>query len=235
MSGYDKEKIKKLIIKKYKLKIKPEVLNNNIDGLVEEFIENREFVKKNDLKIKDLPTPEEVGLWFEDELKEEDFMEGLKYNDPWMKVDMYKIYQKDKLAKDVYKNLYNLKWSIDKDVNKNIELMIKLLILADRPSTTPENRNIIISRLVNIALLGTVRFYHLERRPFFRESQIANIIKYFFKVLSLIHSIKEGKYKDKKIGGEIYIFKSLEPSSKTKSSEEDEEDEDPEELEKDES
>lgn len=213
MSGYDKEKIKKHLLKKYKSKLKPAVLEANIDGLVDEFIENREFVKTNNLRVKDLPTQHEISLWFEDELTEEDFAESLKTNDPWMKIDLSKIYQKDKLAKEVYKNLYDLKWSVEDEVDKSIELMIKLMKLADRPSTTQINRDIIIARLVNIALLGTVRFYHIERRPFLKESQISQVIKYFFKVLSLISSIKSGKYKDKNLGGEIYIFKSLDSAS----------------------
>lgn len=209
MSSYDKDKIKSIILKKYKGKIKPKVLESNIDGLVNEFIENREFIKNNNLKVSSLPTSEDIKSWFEDELNDENLLESLKNDDPWMKVDMYKIYHKDKLAKEVYKNLYDIKWSITDEIDPNIQLMIKLLKLSDRSSTTKANRDIIISRMVNLALLGTIRYYHLERRPYFKESQISKIIEYFFKVLALIDNVKNGKYKDKNIAGELYIFKSL--------------------------
>jgi hypothetical protein len=221
MATYDNEKIKNLILKKYKGKIKPKVLEANIDGLVKEFIENREFVKNNNLNVSSLPKQEEISAWFEDELSEDELVESLKNDDPWMRVDMYKIYHKDKLAKEVYKNLYDLKWSVDDEVDHNIELMIKLIRLSDRNSTTKINKDIIISRMVNLALLGTVRYYHMERHPYFKESQIHKIIDRFFKVLSLIDSVKHGKYKDKNIGGEIYIFKSLDDIDSSETDSED--------------
>lgn len=211
MPTYDKEKIKKQLYKKYKAKFKPDILNKHIDGLVEEYIENDNFIKKNKLKVKNLPTKSEINSWFEDELEANELLENL--NDPIAKIDLYAIYHKDKLAKEVYKNFYKYKWKRGDEIPIPLKTMIQLLKIAETTKNV-QNKNTIISRLINIALLGTVRFYHLERKPYFKEKQIQKIINYFIGILTLIYKIEHKKFKDVILDEEVYIFKTLDENSK---------------------
>ena len=115
MAEYNREKIKANLKIKYKKKFKPDVLEKHIEGLVDEFIEIREFVKKN--KGSNLPTKEEVTGWFEQKPTEEEIEQYAKEEVSVAKIDVYKIYKGDKLAKEIFKHFYNHKWDPTKEYN----------------------------------------------------------------------------------------------------------------------
>lgn len=210
MATYNKDKIKIILLKKYKNKIKPNVLEQHIDGLVNEYIDNKNFISKNRLKVASLPTKEDIASWFEDELDPNELIKSENDDDPIAKIDISKIYT-DKIAKQVFKHLYDYKWEHNKELNDTIKILVHLYKISE--ATTNEiNKDKIISRLINIALIGTIRFYKLERTPYLRDSQIKYIINKFFKILSLLFNLTSGKYKSKKVKGELYIFKLLNDS-----------------------
>lgn len=212
----DREKIKQSFLKKYKNKIKKDVLEKHIDGLVDEFIENRNFVKDNKLRVNTLPTKDEINSWFEEPFDIENFLKTEENPEDGMtKIDLENIYLKDSLAKDVFKFFYKHKWVITEEPHPILKQFVKLYKIAQN-TPNKHNKNFILSRLINICLLGTIRFYKMERKPYLRESQVVEVINHFFELLEIISKIDEKKIKD--IPNEyVYIFKSLKSLDDVKS------------------
>lgn len=206
MSLNDRQKIKELIIKKMGTKLKKAVLDANIEQLVDEYIENQEFIKKNGSSTNNLPTKSEMKWWFQDKPpadKQIDTENGKK--EDCYEVDIDKFCISDKTALEIFKTLYKFSWKQGADVPPTIKRLISLLKIS-QSTKNRNNKEIIETRLGQIALIGTIRFYHMERKPYLCPSQINRAINYFKEALSLIDKIESGTFKDKKIQGEFFIF-----------------------------
>jgi hypothetical protein len=206
MSLNDRQKIKELIIKKMGNKLKKEVLNNNLEHLVDEYIENQEFIKNNGSDPDELPTKDEMKWWFQDRPEPTEVeveINGVKEECYEVAIDKYCT--TDKIAMEVFKNLYKFKWKQGVDVPIQIKALVRLNKIAET-TKNKNNKELIEARLSQIALIGVIRFYHMERKPYLCPSQINRAISFFKEALCFIDTMDDAKYKDTKIHGEFAIF-----------------------------
>lgn len=205
-SSKDRDKLKEKFIKKYKNKLKPEILEKNIDGLVDEYIENINFIKSNNLTVDSLPSTKEIRGWFEESIEEyiSNNINSME-DEEILQVDIDAIYKKDKLARVIFKEFYSYKWNPNEELHEILKLFIKLYKISNY-NENPNNKKMILSRLGNIAILGVVRFYHKERTPFFKKAEIDLVCKNFLKLLDLIYKVHNKKIKDINLEESIYIF-----------------------------
>lgn len=202
---YDRDDIKKKLLKRYAKKIKKSVLEKNIEGLIDEYIEHQEFVRKNGASTEDIPTKEQIKWWFQDEPQgiEVEISPGVVEEAYEVQID--NICLKDKLAYEVFTTFYKYIWQQGKPVPTVIKQLIRLTKLAET-TKNKKNKEAIRTRLANIALVGVIRFYHKERKPYLCPSQISRAITFFRNALLIIDKIESGKFKDKVVKGDLAIF-----------------------------
>lgn len=202
---YDREEIKKRLLKRYSKKIKKTVLDKNIEGLIDEYIEQQEFVRKNGKSIEDIPTKEQIKWWFQDEPQgiEVEVSPGIVEEAYEVQID--NICLKDKLAYEVFTTFYKYVWKQGEEIPSVIKQLIRLTKLAET-TKNKKNKEAIRTRLANIALVGVIRFYHKERKPYLCPSQISRAITFFRNALLVIDKIESGKYKEKVVKGDLAIF-----------------------------
>jgi hypothetical protein len=174
---------------------------------VDEYIENQTFVQENGDSVSELPSKKEIKWWFQDKADE--------INDPitgegsdLYEVNVDQICLDDKTAHYVYTDLYNYQWQQGDIVDPVILDFIKFNSLAEK-SRDKNVKMKIRTKLYNIALVGTIRFYHMERKPYLTIEQMELIEKNFIKYLKIIDKVSNGEYKDQKVTGSIYIFSGL--------------------------
>ena len=132
-----------------------------------------------------------------------------------MEIQIDEICLKDPIASEVFKHLYKYKYKQGDEVPPIIKGLIKLIKLADM-TKTGKNKTAIKLRLNNIAVVGVIRFYHLERRPYLYPSQINKAINFFRNALLVIDKIEGGSIKDGEIVGELPIFDAFRDDKKKK-------------------
>jgi len=201
---YNRDEIKKIIIKKYSKKIKRIILDKNMNGLIDEHIEKLEFIKKYGDSVDDIPTKDQIKWWFQDEPT------GMTVETSSGKVeDAYEIQVdaiclKDKLASEVFKRLYKYKWKYGDKLPSGIQQLIHLTKLAEK-TKNEKNKEALQSRLANIALVGFIRQYHLERSPYMAPSQISKVINFVRKALLSIDKLALNK-NNGVVEGEVSVF-----------------------------
>lgn len=201
----DRKDIKKELLKKYGKKLKKDILESNIEGLVDEYIEKNEFIQKYGT-VK-FATKDEMKWWFQDNISVDKFEVSPGVFEDVMEIKVDNIYFKEKaIGKQIYKNFYKYCWKPDEPIPEIIKNLIKIHKIAMDIKVDKRTRNFESYRLSDLALLGAIRYYHLERTPYFCRSQINKIITSFRKALDVIDKIETGKFKNEKIIGELPLF-----------------------------
>jgi hypothetical protein len=205
MLNYDREDIRKIILKKLSKKVKKIVLEQNMNGLIDEYIEKQEFIRKYGASIEDNPTKAQIKWWFQDEPKgmEVEVAPG-KFEEAY-EVQVDDICLRDKLASEVFQTLFKYKWKRGQKVPSGIQQLIRLTKLVER-TKNKKNKEALKSRLSNIALVGVIRKYHLVRSPYMSPSQISKAINFVRKSLLSIDKLESAKYKDIEVDEEIAVF-----------------------------
>lgn len=195
---------KEYLLKHFKDKVKPDILDKNIDGLVDEYLEVQEFISKNGADTRTLPSKNDMKWWFQDPINKEELKSTP--GDTICEVKLDEIYLNEPhLAKPIFKTLYCWKW----EHGVALPDTIKELILLERSlqsTTDNQKRKMVEIKLLNLALLGAIRFYSLERKPYLKMTEIQKINDHFKMVLGVIYKIDKGFYGDNKIKGSIYLF-----------------------------
>jgi len=213
---YNRDEIRAAIFKKLGTKVKKQVLDKHIEGLIDEHIENQEFIKKHGLSLEDNPTKEQMKWWFQDRFDETKFVieHGTSADVP-LEIQTDDICLKDTIASEVFKTFYKFRWKQGEALPPTIKQLIKLAQLAEVTKNI-KNKNKIKYRLNNIAVVGVIRFYHLERTPYLTSTQIGKAINFFINALLLISKIESGEYKDEEIKGELVLFEAFKDTKKKK-------------------
>jgi hypothetical protein len=201
-----REQARIYLTKQLKSKLKPSVFEKNIEGLIDEYLEVQQFVINNGADVNELPRKNDIKWWFQDPIDRKEVENSRNSGDDICEIRIDDIYLNDKLlAKPIYKKYYNWKWEQDVEV----PLPIKELISLSRSLNSVKDINkqkIIEVRLINIALLGVIRLYKMERKPYLKSSEIEKIIRHFKMVLDVIYKIENGFYGNNKINGSVYLF-----------------------------
>lgn len=208
MPNYDRDEIRSIIIKRYANKLKKTVLDKNIEGLVDEFIEKREFVRKNGKSIDDFPTKTDIKWWFQDKVSDHNIETTPGEFEDALEINVDEICLDDPIATQVFKSLYRYTWKSGDEIDPVIKNLIKLTKIADASKSGAAKKKLRY-RLNNIAIVGVIRFYHLERKPYLCVSQINTAINFFRNALLIIDKIDGGEYKDETILGEVSIFEAF--------------------------
>jgi hypothetical protein len=205
MPLYDREAIRKIIQKKYSKKVKKTVLAQNMEGLIDEYIEKQEFIRKFGASIEDNPTKEQIKWWFQEEPNghEVEVSPG-KFEEAY-EIQVDDICLKDKIASEVFKSAYKFKWKRGCKIPSGIQQLIRLTKLAEN-TKNKKNKEAIRTRIANIALVGIIRTYHLERSPYLCPTQITKTINHVLKSLLSIEKLESDKYKDVEVEEEIIVF-----------------------------
>lgn len=209
-----KEEVRKYLMDYYKNKVDATILLKNIDDLVDEYIDNKRFIERNGNSTRDLPTKEDMKYWFQDRPKDTEVQVDDGTYEKLFEINIDTICLENKVANEVFLGLYNFNFSQDTIIPKTILGLIKLNKIAEyspNKKTKQHAKNI----LSNIAIVGSIRFYHLERSPYLTESQITKIINSFRKNLFIVDELNNEEYKDKIIDGVIYMFDYLNKKSNT--------------------
>lgn len=215
----DRESVKEYILKLYKNKVKKEVLEKNIEGLVDEYFDTQKCILETGADTNELPTKKEMKWWFQDKVKDEDILKAKAENDELIEVKIDEIYKNDsKIARAVYKKLYNWKWEHGVILPPEIQELVKLNRLL-AISKEEYNKKVILTKLINIAMLGAIRLYNMERKPYLRISDVNKIRNHFHMVLDVIYKVDNGFYGDNKIKGTVYLFDAFSIMSDTKETE----------------
>lgn len=211
----DRDTIKKRLIKKYRNKLKSNVLEQHIDGLVDEYLENEKFVIEHGVDIDSLPNRLQMKYWFQDKLsqetlekiyKKEDKLYEVNIDDIYIKINSDNTSKKDPLAEYIFKKLYNFEWHYKKELPNELKEILKIHKVA-QIITNIDQKRFLDTRLANYAMLGTVRFYHLERYPYFNQNELNTIISQFRFILEVIYKVEKGFYgNENEIKGSIYLF-----------------------------
>lgn len=218
----DRHAVREYLLRKYKNKIRKEILDKHIDGLVDEYFDTQKFILENGVDISTLPNRLEMKSWFQDPIPK-DLIELAKTNqdglfeinidDVYIKINPDNTSKKDHLAEYIYKKLYNYKWIPGEDIPKELKDIIKLHKMAQSLKSA-ESKKILDVRLANYAFVGSIRFYHLEKTPYLKTDQVNAIINNFRLVLDVIYKIESGYYGDEyDIKGSLYIFDAFRKNS----------------------
>lgn len=194
ISKTDIEQILLKNLKKKKINLK----KPQIRSIVNEVYDNKKFVRDNKLTLSDLPNSQQIKSWFQDDIEFDDDTE-------FFEIDVYSIYKQEPIAKDIFKWAYKWHWTQFCDIPDPILELVKINKSIYR-ARKPENKEILKARLANICVLGTIRFYNLDRTPYLSPSQIINSTEYLSKILTFIDKANSGKYNDSIVYGDLYIF-----------------------------
>jgi hypothetical protein len=176
-----------------------------IDGLVDEYMENKKFVEDNNLTVKDLPTKEDIREYFQDPPENDKIEVEDGIFERCFEVDVDTICLEDKLALEVFKWVYRWKWTQGSTIPPEIHELIKINNIISK-SNNKDNRDRAKARLANICIVGIIRFYGLERTPYLCPTQIIKSLDFLRQSLGFLSSVIKGKYKQKVVNGELYIF-----------------------------
>jgi len=198
MKFEDREQIALLIKKKYQDKVKREVLEKNLEGLVDEWIEIHEYIDENGYSIKDLPTKDEMKWWFQDLPEADTVIYADGTSEPLFEIDVDKICTSDELAMHVFKSEYDWTWDPKVEVPKTIKMILKYNKVYLNTKNEISRRKL-ETRLINLFLVGIVRFNHIERKPYLPKSSINKGFKKFSAFLNLLEKLDNGTIKDLEI------------------------------------
>lgn len=210
MINGDRELIKRNI--EYRLKQKGKKYTEKIlDSLAEDYIEKQEFMKYS--KVSDLPTKKQIKWWFQ-ELPEKTHIEnsdGTLYE--LYEVDIDAICIGNDVETKVFKYLYKWYWDNHENtkIPEEIEELIKIANVI-KYSKNNYNKRTAKTRLVNIALIGTVRYYNKETKPYLSSEDIMKSYDYLLECLYFLHKVNKNKIEKEKlemIKNKLYIFKTL--------------------------
>ncbi len=215
MPNHNRDEIRSIILKRIGNRVKKNVLDKNIEGLIDEYIEKHEFILKNGISVKDNPTKEQIKWWFQDRFDESKMeSNSSNYEEP-LEIQVDEICLTDPVALIVFKYLYKFKYKQGDEVPNEIKALIKLIKLSELTKNA-KSKTTIKRRLNNIAIVGVIRFYRLERKPYLYPSQINKAINYFKNVLLLIDKVSNNETKDIEDVGELVVFEALKDDPKNK-------------------
>jgi hypothetical protein len=191
----DRNKIALDIRRKFQDKIKKTVLDKNIQGLVDEYIEIQEYISENGHDVSDLPSKSDIKLWFQDLPESQEFIHADGTTEPMFELDIDRICLTDDLALDVFKKFYDWGWIKGEDFPKTIKLLVKYCKVYLHTKNNL-NKKKIETRLINIFLVGIIRYNHLERAPYLPKSYINSGFQTFIAHLIILDKFDSGLLKD---------------------------------------
>jgi hypothetical protein len=201
----NKDVARKIIVERLKKKNKKLELPA-IEDLAEELVDNWDFVSKNNLSVDDLPDKNDIKWWFQDpppdSLQVE--VETGKFEDLY-EVNIDSICLKDKLATKIFKYLYKWSWQQGEKIPEEVKELIQINNMAHK-STNKENKAAARARIINLAMVGIVRYYHIENKPYLCPTQIKRACDFLKSTLAFLSGVVKGKYDKKTITGRISIF-----------------------------
>lgn len=219
----DRPSIKAYLLKLYKKKVKPDVLEKNIEGLVDEYIDTQKFIIENGVDVDSLPNKTQMKYWFQEALSDEvlkamdttkENIYEIKIDDIYIRINPDNTSKKDKIAEAIYKRLYNYEWKYNAVLPEELKDILKIYKLFLN-TKNPQHRKLIENKLINYAFLGTIRFYHIEAMPYLRAKEIETIGRSFRTLLDVIYKSESGFYEDCEIKGSVYMFDTLGKRTKT--------------------
>jgi hypothetical protein len=202
----DRDSVKEYILKLYKNKVKKEVLEKNIEGLIDEYFDTQKCILETGADVNELPTKKEMKWWFQDKVTDKDILSAKTSGDELIEVKIDDIYKSDLvLARAVFKRYYDWKWEYGVKIPPEILELVKMNRLMGT-SKEEYNKKILLTRLINLAMLGALRLYKMERRPYLRMSDVNKIRNHFHMVLDVIYKVDNGFYGNNEIKGSVYLF-----------------------------
>jgi hypothetical protein len=177
-----------------------------IEDLAEELIDNLDFISKHNLSVDDLPNRNDIKWWFQEPPPEnlQIEVEPGKYEDLY-EVSIDNICLKDKLATKIFKYLYKWSWQQGEPIPDEVKEMIQINNMAHK-STNKENKTAARVRIINLTMVGIVRYYHIENKPYLCPTQIKQACDFLKSTLAFLSGVVKGKYDKKIITGRINIF-----------------------------
>lgn len=202
----DRDSVKEYILKLYKNKVKRDVLEKNIEGLVDEYFDTQKCILETGADVNELPTKKQMKWWFQDRVTEAEIIAAKNNGDELIEVKLDDIYKGDLvLSRAIFKRLYDWKWEYGIKIPKEIQELVNMNRLMNA-SKEDYNKKILLTRLINIAMLGAIRLYKMERKPYFKIGDVNKIRNHFHMVLDVIYKVDNGFYGDNKIKGTVYLF-----------------------------
>lgn len=201
----NKEAARKIIVDRLR-KADKKLELPRIEDLANELVENWDFISKHNLTVDDLPTQEDIRQWFKDpppDVLQVEIEPG-KFEDIY-EINVDEICLKDPLATKIFKYVYKWSWKQGDKIPEEIKELIKINNMAHRSSNS-KNKNIARARIINLTMVGIVRFYHLESKPYMCPTQIKRACDFVKSTLAFLNSVVKGKYDKKTVNGKIYIF-----------------------------
>jgi hypothetical protein len=201
----DESSIRKEFIRIFKKKRK-QLKKETLDQLVSERLENMKFIQENGDDPSELPDSEEIKTWFIDPPDHKEILLNMGSPDQKnVEFDYDSVCLKDSLAEKIFERFYGWYWKQGDQIPPEIE---KMILLNRIVNTDKDMRRVSLAktRLANLSMVGVVRFYKMERRPYFSSNEIIQADITIRKILTALDDITNGKYSDSDITGEIYIF-----------------------------
>jgi hypothetical protein len=133
-------------------------------------------------------------------------MYEISIDDIYIRINSDNSSKKDKFAEAIYKRLYKFEWTPGAKIPKELKELIKMHKVSQSLSNL-EHKKLVDTRLANYAFVGVIRFYKLERNPYFKSQDIEKIISQFRLLLDVIYKIESGFYgDDNTIKGSVFLF-----------------------------
>jgi hypothetical protein len=203
--AYEYKKAKNYLFDKLSKRVKRPVLYKHINDLTEDYLEKKKILL--DSSISELPTSTQIKRWFvrEPESVQVKLNNG-KYEDI-IYVDIDPFCLKDKIASEIYKNLYDWKWSSSDPYNfhpvvQEILDIYKKFKRVHREDVKDQMR----TTLYKYGIVGCIRICNLAWTPFFCQMELEKICQHFFIVLEILSKAQAKKMNLKNVEKQIYIF-----------------------------
>jgi hypothetical protein len=196
----NKDLLKKILLQKFRKYIRKSVLKKHIDDLVDDYIEKYNFTKL--YTIDSLPKSYDIKWWFQ-EKPDAEFVEYNGKEEKNYEIQMNNIYMSDELARYIFKFYHDWYWCPGCEIPDKINALIDIY---KKFKYARKNKPFYESRLANISLIGSIRFYNLEWKPYLCNSEIKKCFNHLRDSLKYLDRIRDGKMKEKHIKSKIYIF-----------------------------
>lgn len=204
MSG---KKTKKQLYDAYSKIINPDILDDQIDSLYEDYLKKIKLYHEND--VDDLPSKEDIKWWFQDRPESTYILKNDGTRENVYEICIDDIFKNDPLAELVFKTYYHWHLKCDATEFEYPELVNNLIDLKNKYASARRYKKDLKRRLTNIALIGNIRMYGLLGSPYLCPTEIESCFIYFIGALDTLDALRSGELTINDIDDDLYIFDSF--------------------------
>lgn len=205
MPKRSRAKIRRLLLTRLKAVIKnDDDLEKRIDDFVDEYLEKCAFLEH--FTVDELPTSKDIKWWFQNKPRVDQLKVKLsngKY-EPTYEINIDKICLNNELATEIFKYYYKWYWENDIEIPEVINKILDIYQKFKR-ARKPETKKSYEVQLNNMAIVGVIRLYGIEREPYMCLSETSYCCERFFNALEFLLKIRKKKFK-KDATKRLYIF-----------------------------